>query len=174
MGSEMATPTGKPEVPPQHPPGETDGAGRLETEGAVVVAGGSHRGRKIARRLSSVAPVHQVDAQTIATTVPDALTVGDGAESEASEPSVEETFSRGAVAIVATADDARNLLVTQRLRTSFDADRIYVVLNDPRNRVAFELPGVRTLCLVELLAEAFIGAEHGTRDPPAEDVPPET
>lgn len=157
MGSETATPAGGAETPSQRPQRGTGGADRPGAEAAVVVIGGGNRGRRIARLLAPVATVRQFDAEAITAAAP-------------VDRSVSETLSQGAIAIVATADDARNLLVTQRLRTAFDADRIYVVLNDPRNRTAFELPGVSTLCLAELLAEAFVTAEDDSRDSPADGV----
>ena len=164
----MATPSGGPETPPQRPQRGTEGVDRPGTETAVAVIGGGHRGRRIARLLAPVATVRQFDAGAITAAAPVDRAATETPADDATDGAVGETLSQGAISIVATADDARNLLVTQRLRTSFDADRIYVVLNDPRNRIAFELPGVSTLCLAELLADAFVTAEDDPRDPPAD------
>lgn len=172
MGQKTADPTSGSGGPPERPHRESGGTERPETA-TVVVVGDRHRGQQIARRLAPVATVRQVDARAITTDVPVAHVVGGSPDGDTSADAVAAALSDGAIAIVATDDDGRNLLVTQRLRTSFGAERIHVLLNDPRNRVAFELPGVSVLCLAELLADGFATAEHGAPDSVAGDATPD-
>lgn len=56
--------------------------------------------------------------------------------------------------IVATESDGRNLLLAQQLRTRFDVGRLVVVVNDPRNRSAFDLSRVHVVCVATVLGAA--------------------
>lgn len=58
-------------------------------------------------------------------------------------------------AIVATASDARNLLVAQRLRARCDVDRVVVVTNSPDRVDAIAAAGHDPLCATTVLADAL-------------------
>jgi Trk K+ transport system NAD-binding subunit len=49
---------------------------------------------------------------------------------------------RGDVAVVLTGRDGASLLVAQQLRVRFGLEHVVVGLAEPRNREAFDLPGV--------------------------------
>jgi Trk K+ transport system NAD-binding subunit len=61
-------------------------------------------------------------------------------------------------AVVVTGDDGRNLLVAQHLRGRLNLNHVVVVLSDPRNRPAFDIPGVAVVCRGAALAEAIPAA----------------
>jgi Trk K+ transport system NAD-binding subunit len=56
-------------------------------------------------------------------------------------------------AFLASGSDSTNLLLAQRIRLSEADIETVVVINDPRNREAFEALGVETVCLAAILSE---------------------
>lgn len=65
------------------------------------------------------------------------------------------------LAVVAAGRDGLTLLVVQQLRTRFGLERVLVVVEDPRNREAFDIPGVETVCAETVLSEAVGSAALG-------------
>jgi Trk K+ transport system NAD-binding subunit len=121
----------------------------------VVIVGGGHVGRRLAEQLAPVWSVHHVDETT-------AVAHSDGYETTP-VPDVTALAGLAAagvtaddVAVVLTGRDSRSLLVTQLLRTKFGVERVCVVLDDPRNRDAFDIPGVTVVCGTEAIAEAVV------------------
>lgn len=79
---------------------------------------------------------------------------------------VEDDAGIGAIlstdlAVVYGGTDGRTLMLTQTLRTRFGLERVHAVLADPRNSDAFDIPGVRTICLTEALTDAVRAAGIG-------------
>jgi len=66
------------------------------------------------------------------------------------------------VAVVTTARDQTNLLVTQALRLRSDVGRIVVRVNDPDRGDLFTALGAETVCPTAALAPAFETALEGT------------
>ena len=128
-----------------------------------VLVGGGQVGRVLAERLADRWEVHHLDTEPAA--------VADPAAHEATHATDLTTISALAAAevtdadtvVVLTGDDGRSLLVTQLLRTAFDVGRIYVVLGDPRNGEAFDIPGVEVVCTAEVLSAAVLAAFGGDR-----------
>jgi len=126
--------------------------------GRVLVVGGGQVGRRLAERLAAGARVHHLDD--------DPAAVRDPADHEASlaadltRPAALAATGVGPddTAVVVTGDDGRNLLVAQHLRRRVGLRNVVVVPTDPRNRVAFDIPGVSVLCRGVALAEALPSA----------------
>jgi voltage-gated potassium channel Kch len=133
----------------------TDPAGLT---GRILVVGGGQVGRRLAERLAAGARVHHLDD--------DPAAVRDPTEHEASlavdltRPAALAATGVGPndTAVVVTGDDGRNLLVAQHLRRRVGVRKVVVVPTDPRNRVAFDIPGVSILCRGVALAEALPSA----------------
>lgn len=124
--------------------------------GRVVIVGGGQTGRRLAERLAADGPVHHVDENATA------LARSRGYETS-HVPDVTSTTALAAtgvtgddVVIVLTARDSRTLLVTQLLRTTFGVERVVAVLGDPRNRDAFDIPGVAVVCGAAVVTEAVL------------------
>ena len=58
--------------------------------------------------------------------------------------------------VVATGSDARNLLLAGAAPGAFRAERIVALLNDPRNRPAFDDAGIETLCVSATLSRELL------------------
>ena len=133
---------------------EADRDGQPRDGANVLVVGGGWFGRRLAGQLADDLRVHHLD------TDPEVVTDTESHEaSHVSDLTTPGAFTAngvvdGAVAIVATGRDARNLLVTQHLRTRFGFEHVLVVLEDPRNRDACDVPGVKVICAQRTVSEA--------------------
>jgi Trk K+ transport system NAD-binding subunit len=139
----------------------TDGEGRSREGHRVLVVGGGRTGRRLAERLATAHPVHHLD------TDPNVVRTG-GPHATSHAPDLANPAALAATgitgddaAVVATGLDSRNLLVVQQLRTRLGLERLLVVLEDPRNREAFELPGVEVVCAGAVLSSAVEEAVLG-------------
>lgn len=157
-------PDGKQQEPP---PGDTDGADAAP-DSRLVLVGGGYVGRALAERLAAERPVRHIDAAGEPTASTPSIELGevevlDGSVSYetvtvadlTSLPALrsQELLPEDLV-VVLTGDDAQSLLVTQLLRTKLGAGRICVVVADPRNADAFEIPDVTVVCTAATLADA--------------------
>lgn len=135
--------------------------GNPEGDVRFVLIGGGQVGRHLADRLSISHAVHHLD--TPPTVVPDPPGYETSYADDIADPTAIAMtgVSDGDVAVVLTRKDSRALMVTQILRTGFDVHRIYVILRDPRNRTAFDLPGVVVICSADVLSRAVILAYAG-------------
>ncbi|WP_227133160.1 NAD-binding protein [Halorubellus salinus] len=123
-----------------------------------LVVGGGRRGRALAESLAGDHPVVHVD------TDPDA--VADVASYDATHVPNEAALVAQVTAHAAPTDpivvlapsDARTLLLVQRLRTTGAFERIYAVLQDPRNASAFAIPDVEVVCPGDAIAAAIATA----------------
>jgi Trk K+ transport system NAD-binding subunit len=129
-----------------------------------VILGGGTRGREIARAAAAVGTVHHLDARESTVDGPEGYTARHVPDVESAAGLATVSFEPGDTVIVATPSDRRNLLITQHVRTKFDVDRVLVVVNDPQNHPALELPGVACLCLSTLLGDAVAGAISGAEE----------
>jgi Trk K+ transport system NAD-binding subunit len=118
-----------------------------------LVVGGGAVGRALANGLGADGRVHHLDTDP-------AVVDADGTHTTSHAPDLAEPAAlartgvgAGDTAVVATGHDGRNLLVTQ-LRMRFELERVVVVLADPRNREAFDLPGVEVVCPGAAVASA--------------------
>ncbi|MFC6938972.1 NAD-binding protein [Salinirubellus sp. GCM10025818] len=131
--------------------------GRHRDENRVLVVGGGQVGRRIAEGLATTHHVHHVDADP---NVVRTEAYGTSHAPDLTSPAAMARIGITAedVAVVATGLDARNLLVVQQLRTRFGVERLLVVVEDPRNREALDLPGVTVVCAGTVLSEAVDSA----------------
>ena len=137
---------------------------RREQDHRVLVVGGGQVGRRLAERLAATHAVHHLDA--------DPNVVG-AAKSHAASHSRDLAnpaalaatgVTDADAAVVVTGLDSRSLLVVQQLRTQLDLERLLVVLEDPRNREAFDLPGVEVVCAGAVLSSAVEEVVLGDAD----------
>lgn len=120
-----------------------------------LVVGGGRRGRALADSLAGHHAVVHVD------TDPDAL--ADVANYDTTHAPDETALVAQVNAQAAPTDplvvlaptDARTLLLVQRLRTTGAFERIYAVLQDPRNAAAFAIPDVEVICPGDAIAAAI-------------------
>jgi Trk K+ transport system NAD-binding subunit len=134
----------------------------------VLVLGGGATGLTIATELAASGQnVTLVDG---AATVSRARTAGVSVSEVAldtAEPAVGQT---AATVVVATASDARNLLLGAKARRLFGADRVVALLHDPDRREAFEAADIETICVSEALTRATtdtVGLEDPTAATPS-------
>lgn len=130
----------------------------------VLVLGGGATGLTIATEL--VASGQNVTLVDDAATVSRARTAGVATREVAldtAEPVVGQT---AATVVVATASDARNLLLGAKAPRLFGADRVVALLHDPDRREAFEAADIETICVSEVLTRATADTV-GPEDPTA-------
>ncbi|RDZ45914.1 TrkA family potassium uptake protein [Haloferax sp. Atlit-10N] len=132
-----------------------------------LVLGGEHAGRALAERLleeyESVTFIDEneavvahatergIDARVAAFDEPQSLRTAWNADADA--------------VIVVGRVDPTNLLLTQASRTTFDVDRVTVLVNDPQNTDVFEDLGVEVICVTSLVTDMVVGSSAE----PAED-----
>lgn len=155
-------------------PTDAEDRPRREGDHRVLVIGGGQVGRRLAERLAATHAVHHLD------TDPNVVRAGrthsaSHTQDLASPAALEATGVTGDdAAVVATGLDSRNLLVVQQLRTRLGLERLLVVLEDPRNREAFDLSGVEVVCAGAVLSsaveEAVLDDADGTRGTGGDDV----
>lgn len=122
----------------------------------ILVLGGGPVGRALAARL-------QANDRTVAFVDDDDRTLerarGDGLDAyESTLESATTPFDLSArTTVVATASDARNLLLAGGAPGAFETDRVVALLNDPHNRPAFDDADVETVHVPETLARAASG-----------------
>jgi len=147
-------------------PVDDDDRLRREQDHRVLVVGGGQVGRRLAGRLAATHAVHHLD------TDPNVVQAG-GPHAASHAPDLASPAALAATgvtgddaAVVATGLDSRNLLVVQQLRTRLGLERLLVVLEDPRNREVFDLPGVEVVCAGAVLSsaveEVVLGEADGT------------
>ena len=146
--------------------GPVDVDDRPRGDRSVLVVGGGQIGRRLAERLAATYPVHHLDTDpnVVGTEGPHAASHAPDLASPAALAATGVTGEDAAV--VVTGLDSRNLLVVQQLRTRLGLERLLVVLEDPRNHEAFDLPGVEVVCTGSVVSaaveEAVVGDEGGT------------
>jgi Trk K+ transport system NAD-binding subunit len=130
-------------------PPETD-AGR------VVIVGGGQTGRRLAEQVVADGPVHHVDESATAVARPRGYETSHVPDITCTTALTATGVTADDVVIVLAGRDSRTLLVTQLLRTTFDVERVYAVLVDPRNRDAFDIPGVAVICGAAVVTDAIL------------------
>ncbi|ELZ71961.1 TrkA-N domain family protein [Haloferax prahovense DSM 18310] len=132
-----------------------------------LVLGGEHAGRALAERLleeyESVTFIDENEA-----VVAHAIERGIDARVAAfDEPqSLRTAWNADADAVIVVGRvDPTNLLLTQASRTTFDVDRVTVLVNDPQNTDVFEDLGVEVICVTSLVTDMVVGSSAE----PAED-----
>lgn len=145
-------------------PARADDRPRVDRDHRILVVGGGRIGRRLAERLAATHAVHHLD------TDPNVVRAG-GPHAASHAPNLASPAALAATgiagddaAVVATGLDSRNLLVVQQLRTRLGLERLLVVLEDPRNREAFDLPGVEVVCAGAVLSSAVEEAVLGDAD----------
>ena len=111
-------------------------------------------GRRLAEVLASTHAVHHLDTDPNVALEPESHDASHAPDLASPSSLAATGVTSEDDAVVATGLDSRNLLVTQQLRTRFGVERLLVVLEDPRNREAFDLPGVEVVCAGETLSAA--------------------
>jgi hypothetical protein len=124
----------------------------------VLVVGGGQVGRRLAGRLAETRTVHHLDADPGAVTDPRGYDASHAPDLASPTALAAAGVTGEELVVVATGADGRSLLVTQQLRTRFGAERVLVVVEDPRNREAFDLQGVTVVCAGGVLSEAVDSA----------------
>ena len=124
--------------------------------GGVVIVGGGQTGRRLAERLAADGSVHHVDESATAVARPRGYETSHVPDVTSTTALATTGVTADDVAIVLAGRDSRTLLVTQLLRTAFDVERIYAVLVDPRNRDAFDIPGVAVICGAAVVTDAVL------------------
>ncbi len=122
----------------------------------VIIVGGGQAGRRLAEQLAQDKPVHHVDDSTTAVANPRGYEASHARDLTSVPALAAAGFTTESVAVVMTHTDARTLLVTQLVRTHFGVERVCAVLNDPRNRDAFDIDGVTVVCGAAVLADAVL------------------
>ena len=124
---------------------------------SVTITGGGHTGCALARCLNE-------DGETVSfvDTDPYAVARAEDAGVAASDGDPthvlvlqEAGIEPGTTVVVAGERDSANLLVAQLVRTKFGVRDVVVLVNDPRNRVAFAESGVETVSAADVLTEAL-------------------
>jgi Trk K+ transport system NAD-binding subunit len=131
----------------------------------VVIDSGGGIGETLARRLTSEAGGTRVifldeDDRAVARAAAAGVDARLGGLPTASALDREDVRD-ARVAIVASREDGRNLLVSQHLRTRH-AGRVIALVNDPDNLTAFADAGVEPVCIPRTLASAL---EKRRREP---------
>ena len=121
----------------------------------VLVVGGGQVGRRLAARLARGARVHHLDDDAGAVRDPEGYDASTASDLTAPAALAATGVDADYTAVVVTGDDGRNLLVAQHLRGRLGVGHVVVVLSDPRNRPAFDIPGVAVICRGEVLADAL-------------------
>jgi hypothetical protein len=132
--------------------GDDDGPPREASR--LLVVGGGHVGRRLAESLAEAHAVHHLDTDPNVVRDPDSHGTSHAPDLSSPSALAATGVTAGDDAVVATGRDSRSLLVTQQLRTRFGLERLLVVLEDPRNREAFDLPGVEVVCAGATLSAA--------------------
>ena len=122
----------------------------------VVIVGGGQIGRRLAERLVPDQSVHHVDEVATAVASPSGYEASHAPDITTATALATADVSADDVAVVLAGRDSRTLLVTQLLRTRFGVERVCAVLNDPRNRDAFDIPGVTVVCGAGVVADAVL------------------
>ena len=132
----------------------------------TIVIGGEHVGAALAERLRESSAVVFLDERP--EIVDRAHEIGiDGHVVDATDRrELQDVVADSTkTVVVTTGKDSTNLLIGQHLRTACDVDQIVVLVNDPRNRVAFTDRGFITVCAVQSLTESLIDAIEDTEQP---------
>ncbi|WP_380677991.1 NAD-binding protein [Salinigranum sp. GCM10025319] len=124
--------------------------------GRVVIVGGGQTGRRLAEQLAADRSVHHADESATALARPRGYETSHVQDVTSTTALTAIGVTADDVAIVLAGRDSRTLLVTQLLRTTFDVERIYAVLVDPRNRDAFDIPGVAVICGAAAVTDAVL------------------
>jgi Trk K+ transport system NAD-binding subunit len=122
----------------------------------VVIVGGGQLGRRLAERLVPDRSVHHVDEVATAVASPSGYEASHAPDITSATALATVDVTADDVAVVFARRDSRTLLVTQLLRTGFGVERVCAVLNDPRNRDAFDIPGVTVVCGAGAVADAVL------------------
>lgn len=121
----------------------------------ILILGGGHVGAALARRLDDFGEAVVLD--------PDPIVVERAERSGVTAHEADVTSVRdldrhdiGAtdLAVVASDDDGRNLLVAQLLRVHFDVEHVVARVNDPRNVDSFG-DRVETVCATSAVVDAL-------------------
>lgn len=131
----------------------------------VVVVGGGQVGRRLAARLARDAQVHHLDDDEGAVRDPEGYDASCAPDLTAPAALATTGADADHTAVVVTGDDGRNLLVAQHLRGRLGVGHVVVVLSDPRNRPAFDIPGVSVICRGVALADSVTSAVPADLDP---------
>jgi Trk K+ transport system NAD-binding subunit len=134
----------------------------------VLVVGGGQVGRLLARRLAAERPVHYVDvdrhAVERAARRHEATHVPDLTDRDALVAALDGASS----VVVATPDDATNLLVVQHCRSAPAVQRVVVLVADPRIHDVYPTDVVR-VCAATALVDATVTTLPDGRQRLAED-----
>lgn len=122
----------------------------------TLVLGGGATGLEVASELA--ARGRSVTLVDEATTVGRARRAGVDAHESALDTAKRAVDRTAATVVVATGSDARNLLLAAAAPRSFDAERVVALVNDPRNRPAFDDAGVETVCVSRSVAGETVRA----------------
>ena len=118
----------------------------------TLVLGGGPIGLEFATELAAQnQPVVIVDGEP---TVSRAREAGLTAHESTLETATLPADRSASTVVVATASDARNLLLATAARRAFDADRVVALVNDPDRRAAFDDAGIETVCVSRAVARA--------------------
>jgi Trk K+ transport system NAD-binding subunit len=117
----------------------------------TIVLGGGPIGLELATEL--LARDHTVTIVDGETMVDRARAAGLTAHESTLETAPDIDFPATTV-VVATASDARNLLLASATACRFDTDDVVALLNDPRNQAAFDDAGIDTLCVATTISRA--------------------
>ena len=134
--------------------GTADGSSRPHESRRLLVVGGGQVGRRLAESLATTHAVHHLDTDRNVTRTPESHEASHASDLASPSALAATGITGDDEAVVATGLDGRSLLVVQQLRTRFGLERLLVVLEDPRNREAFDLPGVEVVCPGETLSAA--------------------
>lgn len=130
----------------------------------IVVLGGGRAGATLARDLGDRAETTLLDSDP--SVVERARRAGVTAH-EADVTSAQSLDERGVesadIAVVATDNDAANLLAAQHLRVRFGVDRVVVRVNDPGNVDGFAERGFHPVCATSALADGLGGTVEESR-----------
>ncbi|WP_327050460.1 NAD-binding protein [Halomicrococcus gelatinilyticus] len=118
----------------------------------TLVLGGGPIGLEFATELAAQnQPVAIVDGEP---TVSRAREAGLTAHESTLETATLPADRSASTVVVATASDARNLLLATAARRASDADRVVALVNDPDRRAAFDDAGIETVCVSRTVARA--------------------
>lgn len=129
-------------------------------EDTVIIGGDGAVGETLAGRLAGVSVVFFDEDEHAVERAAEA-----GADARVADPSEAATLDREGIeevdiAIVASHEDGRNLLVAQLLRLR-RAERVIALVNDPANLDAFAEAGIEPVCASTALAGALDRQRRG-------------
>lgn len=131
----------------------------VDDDTPLLVIGGGQVGRLLASRLYPGRPVHYIDSDATAVDRAarrhDATFVADLTDGSALAAVAADVGTAGVDVVVATPQDATNLLVAQHCRASLEASRVLVVVADPRAHDVYP-PAFERVCATTALTDAVV------------------